>query len=167
MNQTHQFHGFGPVIDSKSKILILGSFPSVKSRKEGFFYMHPQNRFWKILGALLSEDFVSADIPEKTFLLNKYGIALYDVIERCDIFGSEDASIANVETADIQAMIASSQIEKIFLNGRKAYALFHRYHPELESIVEVLPSSSSANASYSLEKLTLAWKIMFDKRLLP
>ncbi len=167
MNLTHQCHGFGPVIDPNSKILILGSFPSVKSRNESFFYMHPQNRFWKILGALLSEDFVSANIPEKTMLLKKHGIALYDVIDCCDISGSEDASITNVEPADIKSLIAFSQIKKIFINGKKSFSLLKLYHPELESLAIYLPSSSPANAQYSLEKLVLAWKIVTDCLMLP
>ena len=162
MNLVHANHEFGAVINSESKILILGSFPSVKSRHLGFFYMHPQNRFWKILSELFSDNFLVQDIDKKSNLLHHFGIALYDVIENCDISGSKDASITNVIPADIQAMISASKITKIYLNGKIAFSLFNKHNKELSCIAHYLPSSSPANATYTLDKLIEAWKIILD-----
>ncbi len=160
MSLVHAHHEFNAIINPESKILILGSFPSVKSRQYGFFYMHPQNRFWKILSELYSEDFIVSDIDKKISLLHHYGIALYDVIESCDISGSKDSSITNVIPASIQSMIRYSKISKIYLNGKKALALFNHYNKELSHMAYSLPSSSPANAKYSLDKLIEAWKLI-------
>ena len=149
---------FKPLVNHKSKILILGSFPSVKSRKEDFYYMHPKNRFWQILSHLFYEDFVHADVQEKTMYLNKHHIALYDVVEVCEINGSKDATIVAIEIADIPKIIKQTEIEKVFLNGRKAESLFKLNFPHLKAMAQYLPSTSPANAGYSLERLLKAWK---------
>ena len=112
----HVEHTFGPVYDSDSRILILGSFPSVKSREINFYYGHRNNRFWKILGMLFNEE-----IEDKMSFLLKHHIALFDVIESCDIIGSSDASIQNVKPNDLSIILNNSKVEKIFLNGAKAY----------------------------------------------
>ena len=155
-------HGFGPVYNSESRILILGSFPSVKSREEGFFYGHPRNRFWKILADV-------CDVPEpvtieekKQFLLEN-GIALYDVIEECEIVGSSDSSIRNVEPTDIRHMLAESKITGIYANGNKAGELYRKYQlPLTGKEATVLPSTSPANAAWSLQKLCEAWRNTID-----
>lgn len=151
-------HGFGPVIDAHSDILILGSFPSAQSREAGFFYMHPQNRFWQVISALCDDDFVHADIALKKRLLERHRIALYDVVERCEIKGSADASIRQVMPADIPTLIQGSEIKRIGLNGRKAYDLFQKHHGCLMHMAMLLPSTSSANARYTLEELVTQWQ---------
>lgn len=155
---TYAEHSFGPVIDEACKILILGSFPSVKSREEGFFYGHPQNRFWRILAAVFEEETPKTIEEKKAFLLSHH-IALYDVIESCEIIGSADSSIRHVRPADIAALIAKAPIERVYVNGALAKKLYDRY---LLPIVEIeavkLPSSSAANARYSLDMLTCCWK---------
>jgi hypoxanthine-DNA glycosylase len=150
-------HGFGPVIDCHSRILILGSFPSVKSREKGFFYMHPQNRFWALLSEVFSEDFVGAVTTEKTHLLKKHGIALYDVVESCEIVGSSDQAIRTVVPADLRRIIEGFSIQQILLNGKKAGMLFRKYFPDLLSLATVLPSTSSANAGFPFLSLIRAW----------
>jgi len=160
MYYTHAEHGFGPVIDSESRILILGSFPSVISRAESFYYMHPKNRFWPILTALFGEDFVRADRNKKIALLHKYHIALYDVIESCDLSGSADSSIRNIVTADLDQLIRSARIQHIFLNGSKAFVLFSRYFPEYAPIATVLPSTSAANAVFKFADLLEKWQVI-------
>ncbi len=152
-------HQFAPVIDSQSEILILGSFPSVKSRENNFYYMHPQNRFWDVLRVLFDDtQFKSDDIDTKILALKRHHIALYDVIESCDIIGSKDSSITNVHPADIVSLIEGTNINKILLNGNKAKTLFNQYNPSLMPLASVVPSTSSANAQYSLERLVHAWK---------
>ena len=152
----HVEHTFGPVYDSQSRILILGSFPSVKSREINFYYGHRNNRFWKILGMLFNEEIED----KKTFLL-KHHIALFDVIESCDIIGSSDASIQNVKANDLSIILNNSKVEKIFLNGAKAYELYKKYDEAKYAIEAVkLPSTSPANAAYSLDDLYKEWKII-------
>jgi len=150
-------HNIKPVYDDQSKILILGSFPSVKSREGKFFYHHPQNRFWKIMENLFNVKCESID-DKKNFLL-KYHIALWDVIESCDIVGSSDSSIKNVKVNDIKKLIDKSEIKTIFVNGKKSYQLYNKYclnETKIEAIL--LPSTSPANAMYTLDKLILSWK---------
>ena len=152
----HVEHTFGPVYDSQSRILILGSFPSVKSREINFYYGHRNNRFWKILGMLFNEE-----IEDKKSFLLKHHIALFDVIESCDIIGSSDASIQNVKPNDLSIILNNSKVEKIFLNGAKAYELYKKYD-EAKYAIEAfkLPSTSPANAAYSLDDLYKEWKII-------
>ncbi|MGN1205835.1 MAG: DNA-deoxyinosine glycosylase [Eubacterium sp.] len=155
---TRASHGFGPIYDEKSRILILGSFPSVKSREEGFFYGHPRNRFWKILTAVLKEQ-EPVTIQKKKEMLLQYHIALYDVIEECEIVGSSDSSIRNVVPADLKQILEAAQITEVFTNGRLAGKLYRRYQEPVTGIPCVeLPSSSPANAAFSLEKLTAIWQ---------
>lgn len=165
-------HKIQPVYDRNSKILILGSFPSVKSREGGFFYHHPQNRFWKVLSAL-ANDTLPTTIEEKKKFLLSHGIAVYDVIASCDIVGSSDSSIANVVPSDIKTIIEKTGISKIYLNGNKAFELYEKYQKkelEAEGIqVEAikLPSTSPANASNSLEKLIEQWSVMKKEIYIP
>lgn len=156
-------HSFPPLINRDSKILILGSFPSVKSRENNFYYMHPQNRFYKILTELLGVDFYNADIENKKRLLLKYHIALYDVVESCEIENSDDSSIKNVKFSNINKLIKNTEVSAIFLNGKKAFQLFKKNYPNWENNIFYLPSSSPANAKYSLSMLVEEWKIILEK----
>ena len=148
---------FSPVFDECSRILILGSLPSVASREAGFYYMNPHNRFWKMLSILFGEPFPAMTKDEKISALLSRGIALYDVARRCEIRSSSDASIKNVECADIHAILERSKIEKILLNGKTAYSLFIRFFPEFSSLALPMPSTSPANAKLSLSDLALLW----------
>ena len=152
-----------PVINKDSKVLILGSFPSVKSMEKNFYYMHPQNRFYRILGELLGCDIYSKSIEEKEEILLKHHIALYDVIESCSIEGSSDSSIKNVVPCNVEKLIEGSNIIHIFINGKKAYDLFIKYNKNIRIPYTMLPSSSPANAKYSLKDLIEAWRIIKDK----
>ncbi|MDE6302259.1 MAG: DNA-deoxyinosine glycosylase, partial [Clostridia bacterium] len=146
MQLRHIKHPFGAVIDKNCKILILGSVPSVKSVEGSFYYMHPHNRFWKVMSALLGEDLIAADITTRAAILLKHHIALYDSVEECDIEGSSDSKISNVIPADIPSLIASTSITRIFCNGTASYNNLLKYHPNLENIATKLPSTSPANA---------------------
>ncbi|MBO5371852.1 MAG: DNA-deoxyinosine glycosylase [Lachnospiraceae bacterium] len=162
MYETRQTHEFGPVYDENSKILILGSFPSVKSREVQFYYGHPQNRFWKLLGCLYKET-VPVDILGKKDFLKKYGIALWDVIESCDIIGSSDSSIKNVVPNNPMDFLAQTKIERIFTNGKTAEKLYHKYVEPMTGIKAIgLPSTSPANAAFSLERLKESWKVILE-----
>lgn len=153
----HVRHTFMPVYDENSKVLILGSLPSVKSREAGFYYGHPQNRFWKVLAALLTCP-VPETIEEKKRMLLTHRIAIWDVIESCDIIGSSDSSIKNVVPADIGKLLENADIGGIFANGKKAESLYKKYiFPKTKVPVTVLPSTSPANAACSLEKLVEVW----------
>ena len=154
----HIEHPFPPVVDEGCRILILGSFPSVKSRSDGFFYGHPQNRFWKMLATVFDEE-LPKDIAAKRSLLLRHHIALWDVIAACDIAGSSDASVKNAIPVDITRVTNIAHIERVICNGSLAYKLYHRH---LEAIVGVpaiaLPSTSPANAACSFELLVNIWK---------
>ena len=152
-------HGFGPVYDDDSRILILGSFPSVKSREQSFYYGHPRNRFWKVMAALSGQS-VPDSVDDRKKFLHEQHIALYDVIESCIIKGSSDSSIKDVEVTDLKPILSGSKIgEHIYTNGGKAYDLYRRYTLPLTGIEAVqLPSTSPANAAFSLEKLTEIWR---------
>ncbi|MGN1135393.1 MAG: DNA-deoxyinosine glycosylase [Oscillospiraceae bacterium] len=153
----HITHTFPPFYSGSSEILILGSFPSVKSREQGFYYGHPQNRFWKTLALVCGEN-VPHDIAEKKALLERHGIALYDVIYSCDIIGSSDSSIKNVVPADIESIVRGSRVSKILLNGKTAEKYFRKYQKEcFFEMLRVMPSTSPANAAFSLEKLVKIW----------
>lgn len=153
-----ELHTISPVYDNKSKILILGSFPSVKSRETQFFYGHPQNRFWKVLSAILDRP-LPASVPEKRALLLENGIALWDVIASCDIVGSSDASITNVVANDVSEILDTADIRCIFCNGAKAHALYTAHlRPMTGQDAVKLPSTSPANASWPLDRLTDAWR---------
>lgn len=155
-----QVHNIKPVSDRDSKILILGSFPSVKSREQVFFYAHPQNRFWKILGALFKEE-VPENVEDKKEFLHRNHIALWDVIESCEITGSSDSSIRVLKVNDVSKILKDSKIERIFVNGKTAEKYYKKYlEEELNEKAICLPSSSPANAAYSLDKLIDCWKVV-------
>lgn len=162
MQNRHVKHPFGAVVDSECKILILGSVPSVKSVENAFYYMHPKNRFWKVLSALLGTDLYSADIPTRKRVLLAHNIALYDSVEECDISGSSDSKISNVIPADIPKLIENTKISHIFCNGAAAYTNLLKYNPQLEAITTKLPSTSPANAACSLDELIEKWKIIIN-----
>ena len=153
-----KIHPFSPVYDGKSEVLILGSLPSIVSVERGFYYMHPQNRFWKVLSKIFGEDIYSKDIEAKTSFILKHHLALYDVVASCDIKNSSDASIENVICTDIRDILLQASIKKIILNGNTAYTLFCKAYPNLKDMAICLPSTSSANARISLEELTRVWE---------
>ena len=151
-------HPIPPVYDEDSKVLILGSFPSVKSREEGFFYGHPQNRFWRVVSSVFDEDMPQTTEEKRAFLLRR-NIALWDVIASCEIEGSSDASIKDVVPNDLRRIFKAADIKAIFVNGKTAYKYYQKYtQPLIEREAVCLPSTSPANASWSLERLMEAWK---------
>lgn len=151
-------HPFPPVADESCRILILGSFPSVKSREDGFFYGHPQNRFWRMLAAIFDEPFPT-DIPARKALLLRHHIALWDVIASCRIDGSSDATIRDAVPVDISRVTSIAPIRCIVCNGTLAGKLYQKHLQPLTGLpAVVLPSTSPANASWSLERLVSAWK---------
>lgn len=152
-------HPFEPIYNANSKILILGSFPSVKSREVNFYYAHPQNRFWRVLSKVVNKN-VPVSIGEKRRFLLDNNIAIWDVIKSCDIEGSSDSSICDVEVNDIIGLIKKTKIKRIYFNGKIAYTYFNRNFKEnLDNIEKiVLPSTSSANATFTFDKLLNNWK---------
>jgi hypoxanthine-DNA glycosylase len=158
-------HTFTPVFDENSQILILGSLPSVKSRENGFYYGHPQNRFWKVLAALFHSE-VPASIPDKKEFLLKNRIALWDVIAQCDIRGSSDSSVKNVVPNDISIILEHAQISEIYTNGNKAFELYEKYcYPLCGRKAVRLPSTSPANAAYRTERLIESWGALLQTTL--
>ena len=158
MEYEHIVHSFEPVYDKDSEILILGTLPSVKSRENNFYYGHKQNRFWKVLATLLKEP-VPETIEEKKVRLLAHRIALWDVIQSCDIKGSSDSSIKNVQPTDIGMILEKTNVTQIYANGNKAGQLYKRYQFPVTGIeATVLPSTSPANAAWSLARLCEAWK---------
>lgn len=155
---THVVHPIPPLYDRNSEILILGSLPSVKSREAQFFYHHPQNRFWRVL-ALITEDETPGSIEEKKAFLHRHHFAVWDVIRECDIIGSSDGSIRGALPNDIGAILKAAPIQRILTNGEKAYRLYERYClPQTGMEAVRCPSTSPANASFSLERLAGEWK---------
>ncbi|MBO7709083.1 MAG: DNA-deoxyinosine glycosylase [Lachnospiraceae bacterium] len=151
-------HEFPPLFDAHSRILILGSFPSVRSREQQFYYGHPQNRFWRILAALTGEA-VPENIPQKKMLALGHGMALWDVIDSCEIAGSSDSSIRNAVPTDLSVILDRCRIEKICTNGALARKLYLKYqYPETGIEPIALPSTSPANAAWSFERLLEAWR---------
>ncbi len=150
-------HEFGPFYQKDSIILILGSFPSVKSREASFYYAHPQNRFWKLLAKVFSLP-EPQTLEEKKQLLARKQIALWDVIDQCEIVGSQDASIRNVVPTDLFWLVQKTSLRKILLNGKAAEKQFRRWYPDFSLPVVGLPSTSPANAAWSLEQLDEVWK---------
>ena len=150
-------HPFPPLWDQNSKVLILGSFPSVKSREQQFFYGHPQNRFWKVVAAVFGQP-VPQTIDEKRALLLGCGVAVWDVIASCDITGSSDSSIRNVTPNDLRPILQGADIRQIYVNGKTAEKYYNKYiRPVLGRDAVCLPSTSPANAAWSLERLAEAW----------
>lgn len=156
MNTQSLNHPFEPVWDADCRVLVLGTFPSVKSRENEFYYGHPQNRFWRMLEAVYQEKRPQT-IAEKRALLLRHHIALWDVIARCDITGSADSSIRRAAPNDLPALMARCDIRRVLLNGKTAEKIYLRYWKDLPVPHTVLPSTSPANAACSLEKLTAAW----------
>lgn len=153
-------HPFEPLYNENSKILILGSFPSVKSREQMFFYGHPQNRFWRVTAKVLDER-VPADIEKKRDFLLSNNIALWDVIASCDIEGSADSTIKNVIANDLTPILDSADIRGIFVNGKTAYRYFKKYtEPAIGRGAVCLPSTSPANAAWSVERLVSEWSVI-------
>lgn len=153
-------HPLEPCFTEDSKILILGSFPSVKTREYGFFYGHPQNRFWRVMEVLFSEE-LSDDIDERKDFLSRHKIALYDSIYQCDIIASSDASIKNVVPSDLSSIVEAADIREVFLNGSTSYKYYKKYHEKdlgLEGLK--LPSTSPANARYRLDDLVSEWRVI-------
>lgn len=151
-------HPIPPVFDRHSKVLILGSFPSVKSREAQFFYGHPQNRFWKVTSAVFGVPEPLTVEEKKAFLLS-HGIAVWDVIASCDIEGSSDSSIKNVIPNDLTTILNHADIRTIFVNGKTAEKYYNKYIKDTIGREAVcLPSTSPANAAWSVDRLTEAWK---------
>ncbi len=159
-------HPIPPVFDKDSKVLILGSFPSVKSREAGFFYGHPQNRFWKVIAAVFGEA-EPKTIDEKKALLLRNHVAVWDVIASCEIEGSSDASIRDVTVNNLNVILKEADIREIYVNGQTAYKYYQKYtKPFIGRDAIVLPSTSPANAAWGLTRLVEAWKcIRRDDRL--
>lgn len=151
-------HPIDPVYDKNSRILILGSFPSVKSREANFFYGHPQNRFWKVMAAVFGVE-VPVTVEEKRTFLITHQVAVWDVIKSCDIEGSSDSSIKNVIPNDLGDILSTAKIEHIFVNGKKAEQLYKKYiEKEIHRKAACLPSTSPANAAWSVERLVTEWQ---------
>lgn len=167
MNRENQYQhlthrDFGPLFDTNSRTLILGSFPSVKSRRQQFYYGHPQNRFWRIISALYGEAVPGQDdIEAKKRLILGHQLALWDVIEECDIIGSADSTIRNVQATDLRVILDHSRVDRIFVNGGTAMRFYRRLTLPATGIpAQQLPSSSPANAAWSLERLVEAWRVI-------
>ena len=157
---THVIHEIPPVYNKNSEILILGSFPSVKSREGQFFYHHKQNRFWKVLSAVVNDVLPETIDEKKEFLLRNH-IAVWDVIASCDIEGSSDSSIKNAVPNNFSDILKATPICQIYTNGGTAYKLYHKYCEKMTGIKAVkLPSTSPANASYSLDRLIGEWNVI-------
>ena len=151
-------HPIPPVWDQHSHILILGSFPSVKSREQQFFYGHPQNRFWRVMAAVFDAE-CPQTIEEKRSFLLQHGIALWDVVASCEIKGSSDSSMKKVSVNDLTPLLRDAPIQKIYVNGKTAQKYYIRYtQPKTGYDAIVLPSTSPANAAWSLERLIETWR---------
>lgn len=156
----HVVHPFEPIIDERSRVLILGSVPSVASVERDFYYMHPQNRFWKLMSALLGEDLCHADKAEKISVLRQNRIALYDSVEECEILSSSDSKIKVIRPADIPSLLSKAEISRIFCNGNASYGYLVRFYPDLANMARKLPSTSPANAAFSLARLIDEWSVI-------
>ena len=153
-------HPFPPLYDENSQILILGSFPSVKSREAMFFYGHPQNRFWKVASRIFGAPIPETIDEKKKFLLSNK-IALWDVIASCEIKGSSDSSIKNAVPNDLSEIFKKADIKHIFVNGKTAEKYYNKYTKDTVGKAAVcLPSTSPANAAWTVERLVKAWEII-------
>nr|WP_316622694.1 DNA-deoxyinosine glycosylase [uncultured Ruminococcus sp.] len=162
MREESIVHPIPPLYDENCKILILGSFPSVKSREAMFFYGHPQNRFWKLMAALFDEAYPQT-IEEKKALVLKHHIAMWDTIRSCTITGSSDSSIKDVVPNDLSVILDNSRVERIFCNGATSYRLYMKYiYPTTGVKAVKLPSTSPANAAFNLERLLTEWSMIKD-----
>lgn len=155
-------HPIPPFINQGSKVLILGSFPSVKSRESGFYYGHPQNRFWKLLAALLEKE-APRSIADKKRFLSSHGIALWDMVQSCRIAGSSDASISELVCNDIRALLGRYPVQAVLLNGKTAGRLYGKHVSDGFGIPALtLPSTSPANAAYGMDRLLADWRVLLD-----
>lgn len=156
----HISHGFEPVFDERSRVLVLGSFPSVLSRENRFYYGNPRNRFWRVMADVLGEpEPALTDIEGKRAMLLRHGVALWDVIESCDVRGSSDASIRNVVPADVARITSVAPVRSVICNGGTAGRLYRRWLEPVTGLpAEVLPSTSPANAAWSAERLAERWR---------
>lgn len=161
----HVVHSFSPIIDNTSRILILGSTPSIKSEEFGFYYMHPLNRFWKIMEVVLNLPLTLLTPQEKTTALNASKIALYDSVSECDIHGSSDAKMYNIKPTNIPKLIENTDIRIILANGALSYSTIIKYYPHLSSMCVKMPSTSPANAIWSLQRLTEYWGSVISRYL--
>lgn len=153
-------HTIAPVWNADSSVLILGSFPSVKSREQGFFYGHPQNRFWRVM-AQVFEDGIPESREAKTAFLLRHRVALWDVVASCRITGSADSSIRDVTVNDVSSILRGARIEQIFVHGNTAAVCYRRYlQPLIGREAHLLPSTSPANAAWSAERLAEAWRVV-------
>ena len=153
-------HPIKPLYNKNSKTLILGSFPSVKSREENFFYGHKQNRFWKVISSVFNTP-LPTTIEVKRNLILSNNLALWDVIKSCEIVGSADSTITNVTPNDLTVILNNSNVTRIFVNGKTAYKYYVKYIEKSINIkATVLPSTSPANSSASLEKLIESWQVI-------
>lgn len=160
---SHIIHPFPPLFDENSDTLILGSFPSVKSREAMFFYGHPQNRFWKLIPLLYGEE-TPVTIEEKTSLVLRHHLALWDSIHSCTITGSSDSSVKDVVPNDFSPILQNSRVSRVFCNGALSYNLYMKYSfPTTGIAAQKLPSTSPANAAFSLSRLAEAWKVITEK----
>lgn len=159
MMKKQVYHTLKPIYDKNSKILILGSMPSIKSKELNFYYMHPQNRFWKILSILFNCNLNNIEVKTK-FLINN-NIALFDVLKSCKISNSSDATITDIQVNDLSNILHNSNIKTIFTTGKKAFELYNRYLFSQTNIKAIyLPSPSPANCAFSLDKLVDKYKII-------
>ena len=156
-------HPIPPLYDGESKILILGSFPSVKSREGHFFYHHPQNRFWKVLAGVTGAE-LPVTIEDKKAFLHSHHIAVWDTIASCTITGSSDSSIRDVVPNDLSAILSEAPIRQIYCNGKTSYQYFRKYQEKTLGRTAIsLPSTSPANAAWSLPRLCDAWKCILEQ----
>ena len=150
-------HPIPPLFDAQSRVLILGSFPSVKSREAQFFYGHPQNRFWKLLALLFDEE-TPVTIEEKRALVLRHHLALWDTIRSCTVTGSSDSSICNVVPNDLRVILQHSCVDRIYCNGATSFRLYQKYIlPQTGIPAQKLPSTSPANAAWNMDRLVQAW----------
>lgn len=160
MNPAPQVHPIPPLFCAESRVLILGSFPSIASREAKFFYGHPQNRFWRVMAALTGRP-VPQTVEDKTALILENGFALWDSVASCTVTGSSDSSIRDVVPNDLRAITEHAPIERIFCNGNTSLKYYRRYNePLLGRPAVVLPSTSPANAAWSLQRLAEAWRVI-------
>lgn len=158
MERSQQVHPFPPLYDALSRVLILGSFPSIKSREQRFFYGHPQNRFWRVLSAIFDEKTPESMEEKKSLVLRRH-LALWDTIASCEINGSSDASITSVVANDLSPILRAADIRAVFCNGGTSYRWYRKLlQNKLGREAGLLPSTSPANAQWTLPRLTEAWK---------
>ena len=153
-----QIHPIPPLYNDKSEVLILGSFPSVKSREANFFYGHPQNRFWKVIAGIFDEE-IPQTIEEKKRLILTHHLAMWEVIAECDIIGSSDSSIKDVVPNDLSVILDKAPIRRIIVNGKTAEKMYNKYTLDKTGIkAVVMPSTSPANAAWNIDRLVAEWE---------